>query len=206
MTDEPGPVDRVELIKDFAAEHRVELEPWQITALEQLFGHQWVIGEQRASFDRGRPPRRAELIRVVGRPAPQGSKRVGMSGQMREQSPYLAAWAGSWKGGKAKGKRAHGAVEVAAFRWYAANQIDPTELPYLVGPVGVDIVFHLDPTHGPIDAPPDVDKLARATFDALTAARLWEDDGRVIEATLRKRPAMMPFAFEPGAVIRAWEL
>jgi hypothetical protein len=156
--------------------------------------------------DRGRPPRRVELLRVVGRPAPQGSKRVGMSGQMMEQSPYLKAWAGGWKGGKAKGQRQRGAVEVAAFRWFAAHTIDPAELPWLTGPVGIDITFYLDPSHGPIDGPPDVDKLARATFDALTAARLWEDDGRVIDATLRKRPAMMPFAFEPGAVIRAWEI
>ena len=156
-------------------------------------------------LDRYRPRRTIEF-RAIGRPAPQGSKRVGAQGQMREQSPYLIGWAGGWKGGKVRGKRVHGAVEVGAFEWYLDEGVLPEALPYLVGPVGVDITFYLDPQHGPIDAPPDVDKLARATFDAMTAARVWEDDGRVIEATLRKRPAMMPFAFEPGAVIKAWEI
>jgi hypothetical protein len=144
---------------------------------------------------------RIDELRVYGRPAPQGSKRIGAQGQMREQSPYLAAWAGSWKGGKAKGQRAHGAVEVAAFTWYRDQGVDPIGLPYLTGPVGVDITFYLDPTHGPTDGPPDVDKLARATFDALTAARVWEDDARAVDVRLRKRAA-----YTTGALIRAWEV
>lgn len=157
------------------------------------------------SADRYRPLRSIEF-RAIGRPAPQGSKRVGAQGQMMEQSPYLAAWAGTWKGGKARGKRVHGAVEVGAYSWYRDEGVLPDALPYLVGPVGVEITFYLDPAHGAIDAPPDVDKLARATFDAMTAARVWEDDGRVIDAVLRKRPAMLPFSYESGALIKAWEI
>ena len=31
-------------------------------------------------------------VTVAGRPAPQGSKRLGGAGQLREQSAYLPAW------------------------------------------------------------------------------------------------------------------
>lgn len=126
---------------------------------------------------------------VEGRPAPQGSKRVTENGAMMEQSPYLAGWAGSWKGGKARRQRAHGAVEKAAYRWFKTNGIDPADLPLLGGPIEATITFYLEPDHGPIDGPPDIDKLARATFDALTAARVWGDDGMVVDAHLRKRYA-----------------
>lgn len=151
--------------------------------------------------DRNRELRTVEALRVIGRPAPQGSKRIGAQGQMREESPYLTGWAGGWKGGKARGKRIHGAVERYLYEWYADQRIAPDELPYLAGAVGVDITFYLDPGNGAVTEPPDVDKLCRATFDALTAGRLWEDDSRVIEVRARKRPA-----FTTGALIRAWEI
>lgn len=125
---------------------------------------------------------------VRGRPAPQGSKRLTATGGMVEQSPYLVGWAGGWKGGKARGRRIHGAVEVGVYSWYRDHAVTPDELigGYLKGPISVSITFYLEPWHGPIDEPPDLDKLARATFDALTAARVWADDGRVVEAQLRK--------------------
>lgn len=130
-------------------------------------------------------------VYVHGRPAPQGSKQIGPTGAMREQSPYLVGWAGGWKGPKRLGKRIHGDVEKAVYRWYQANDVHPAALigGYIKGPVDVSILFYLDPAHGPIDEPPDIDKLARATFDALTAARAWADDGRVVDVTLRKRYA-----------------
>lgn len=34
--------------------------------------------------------------------------------------------------------------------------------------------------------PPDIDKLTRAVFDAITDARIWVDDSQVVAATLRK--------------------
>lgn len=183
------------------------LTPWQNSILDMFFADPPPSGPPaRGGERRNRALRSVENVRVYGRPAPQGSKRVGMSGQMMEQSPYLVGWAGGWKGGKARGKRIHGAVERALYEHYRDHGIEPDELPYLTGPVGVDITFYLEPDHGPVEGPPDVDKLARSTFDALTAARLWEDDARVIDATLRKRPDMLPFSFEQGALIRAWEI
>lgn len=184
-----------------------DLSPWQLDLLDQIVDmHRWPldapIEQPYLTYpNRGRPLRRLPELRVYGRPAPQGSKRVGAQGQMMEQSPYLVGWAGGWKGGKARGKRIHGAVERDLYQWYADQGVAPDDLPWLTGPVGVDITFYLDPTNGDPWEPPDVDKLARATFDALTAARLWEDDGRVIDARLRKRAA-----HTTGALIRAWEI
>lgn len=37
------------------------------------------------------------------------------------------------------------------------------------------------------DKPPDLDKLVRAIWDALTDARVWVDDGQVVSALVRKR-------------------
>lgn len=113
-------------------------------------------------------------ISVVGRPAPQGSKRRGAAGQMREQSAYLPAW--------------RAAVKRATYETYRAAGIAPDALPLLRGPVGIRVVFRLDPGRR-ADGPPDLDKLLRATWDALTAARAWEDDGRVVAVTAVKRAA-----------------
>lgn len=97
-----------------------------------------------------------------GRPAPQGSK----DAQMREQSVYLPSW--------------RAAVKKAVYQEYKALGIKPGDLPLLRGAVTVSrCVFRLD-TGQRLDSPPDLDKLIRATFDALTMARLWEDDGRVL--------------------------
>jgi Holliday junction resolvase RusA-like endonuclease len=96
------------------------------------------------------------VISVTGRPAPQGSKNTGSAGQLREQSPYLPAW--------------RAAVKRAAYEAYRAAGVEPDALPLLRGPVGIRVTFRLDPDRRP-DAPPDLDKLLRATWDALTRAR-----------------------------------
>jgi Holliday junction resolvase RusA-like endonuclease len=111
------------------------------------------------------------VISVTGRPAPQGSKNKGSAGQLREQSPYLPAW--------------RAAVKRAAYEAYQAAGVEPDALPLLRGPVGIRVTFRLDPDRRP-DAPPDLDKLLRATWDALTSARAWEDDGRVVHVESEK--------------------
>jgi Holliday junction resolvase RusA-like endonuclease len=98
-----------------------------------------------------------------GRPAPQGSKKQGEHGQLRESSPYLPAW--------------RAAVKRAVYERYRELGMDPASLPLFVGPVGVAIAWHVDWRP---DTEPDGDKLERATWDALTQARVWEDDARVI--------------------------
>lgn len=97
---------------------------------------------------------------IPGRPAPQGSK----DANMRESSVYLRAW--------------RAAIKEHVFRWYKDNGVKPGDLPYIRGEARLQqVVFCLD-TGQRIDSPPDLDKLLRALFDALTQARVWEDDGR----------------------------
>jgi hypothetical protein len=120
------------------------------------------------------------IIPIVGRPAPQGSKRSGASGQLLEQSAYLPAW--------------RAAVKAGAFRAYQAAGIGPGMLPvFPTGPVVVEqcVFFVTDEqcraegTDEPC-GPPDIDKLLRATLDALGGARqrrgtarLYADDAQV---------------------------
>lgn len=106
------------------------------------------------------------IVSVNGRPAPQGSKRTGSAGQMREASPYLPAW--------------RAAVRRAVYEQYKALGVPPDDLPLLRGPVAIGVTFWLA-GGARADGPPDLDKLLRGVWDALTAARVWEDDGRVVE-------------------------
>ncbi len=127
------------------------------------------------------------VIAVAGRPAPQGSKKSGAHGQMREASAYLPAW--------------RAAVKRATYEAYRATGVQPAALPLLRGPVEVSIVFRLDPGRR-VDSAPDLDKLLRATWDALTAARVWEDDGRVVSCVTSKR--VVTEGEPTGADISVW--
>ena len=117
------------------------------------------------------------VVVVRGRPAPQGSKRFGAAGQMREASPHLAAW--------------RAAVVQAAYQQMLALGVTPNARPCFVGPVAVRVWFRVP---GRADTPPDLDKLLRSTWDALTAARVWEDDARVVyveAGKLTAKPELM---------------
>lgn len=115
------------------------------------------------------------VIKVDGRPAPQGSKEQGSAGQLLESSKYLAPW--------------RQRIKKAVYARYKELGVTPAELPYFVGPVRLSCTFHVD-TGQRIDSPPDIDKLLRGLMDALTAARAWEDDGRVVSVhELHKRQA-----------------
>lgn len=144
------------------------------------------------------------IIRVDGRPAPQGSKERGSAGQLLESSPYLLPW--------------RQAVKVGAYRAYQAAGIPHSDLPLF--PAGVPVEFErfvflvrpeqcraLD-TDEPV-GPPDVDKLLRATLDALGGARkgtarLYADDSQVkgIDGLRKERPVPgVPMYDRPGALI-----
>lgn len=113
-------------------------------------------------------------VTVAGRPAPQGSKRHGAAGQLREQSAYLPAW--------------RQAIKRAVYEQYKARGVAPDDLPLFRGAVAIGVTFWLA-GRMPIDAPPDLDKLLRGLWDALTAARVWEDDARVIEVLWASKAA-----------------
>lgn len=144
----------------------------------------------------------AVVLTVLGVPAPQGSKRavgtrLGRRGQrvtvLAESSKALEQW-------RAK-------VAAATHMWVGTwwGQWSPLD-----GPVKVSIDFTV-PAPARIPASrlgrpattPDLDKLIRATFDALTVGRIWTDDSRVVEVTAREwYPDLGPGALsQPGARI-----
>ena len=118
------------------------------------------------------PVRELQLV-VEGLPAPQGSKRHVGGGRLIESSKKVAPW--------------RQAIVTAAH----AQNIAGTNL---VGPVDVFVCFFLPRPKAHFNskgevkptAPknphrvPDLDKLIRSTFDALTTANVWEDDARVV--------------------------
>jgi Holliday junction resolvase RusA-like endonuclease len=104
-------------------------------------------------------------VTVTGRPAPQGSKKTGAHGQMRESSVYLPAW--------------RQAIKRDVYAQYKATGVEPEDLPLFRGAVSMGVTFWLDTTDP--TQPPDLDKLLRGLWDGLTQARVWEDDARVVE-------------------------
>lgn len=149
-----------------------------------------LIGEHNKLIEptEPKPITRMEFT-VLGRPAPQGSKKRGNAGQLREASPYLPAW--------------RAAVKRAAYERYVELGVEPGDLPLLRGAIAFGCTFWMPPGHR-VDAPPDLDKLLRAVWDSLTAAQVWQDDGRVIEVDyLNKTLATVDATGKPvtGAVI-----
>lgn len=129
-------------------------------------------------------------INVIGTPAPQGSKRafvVNGHAVMTESSSKVKPWRQD---------------VVAATH----NTIATTGWQQPAGPVTVQICFYLPrlkghygtgrnanhlkqsaPTHS--CTKPDIDKLARATLDALTTSAAIKDDSQVARLSLEKRYA-----------------
>lgn len=124
---------------------------------------------------------------VLGVPAPQGSKRafvVGNRAVVTEDSKRSAPWRDSVA-----------AAGVAAMGG----------LPALDGPLQVTIQFRMPRPRSVKrlypSVKPDIDKLARAVLDGLTAAAVIVDDSRVISLTAEKL-----YAEVPGASIRVSEV
>lgn len=144
-------------------------------------------------------------IRAYGRPAPQGSKELGTGGALLESSAYLRSW--------------RQAVRIAAFRAYADADVPASALPFYPAGMGVVIercVFLLEPSQcraAGTDEPlgkPDIDKLLRATLDALGgatdpkhSARLYADDSQVVGVDGLRKARIAPISGydRPGAII-----
>lgn len=134
-------------------------------------------------------------IIVNGTPAPQGSKRHVGGGIMIESSKLVAPWREAVKWATLKAMHAHGIGRI-------------------IGPVKVEITFSLcRPKNAakrryPANKP-DIDKLLRSTFDALSDAGIWEDDSRVVDQASRKVFVAGPDLHAlptPGAVIFIYSL
>jgi Holliday junction resolvase RusA-like endonuclease len=160
-------------------------------------------------------------IVVHGDPAPQGSKRYAghrlnsasgrISAVLVEQSKRVKPWR----------QRVHAAALAAVHDYPGWQPLD--------GPLAADMVFTVrtKPQSKPVWWPPgipwskrfhwrpasspDLSKLLRSTEDALTTARAWKDDARVVEyGQLAKfyvgDPNHPDVLSEPGAIIRLYTL
>lgn len=133
-------------------------------------------------------------FRVYGTPGAQGSKRHIGGGRLVEQSKTVAPWRADVKA----------AAEAAMGGTWSP----------LDGPLGLDVTFtRVRPASAPkkrrafAATAPDLDKYLRATCDALTAAGVWMDDGRVVEIHAAKVVVGDEAALDrPGAVIQVWTL
>ena len=145
-------------------------------------------------------------IAVHGLPGPQGSKTAVGYGRSRKTGKTIPLMRESSLKVKPWREKVQAAIETA---------LQSGEAQYLAGAVRADITFTMPK---PVNAPkrrrtypavtPDMDKLERSTYDAITKARAWEDDGRVIENHNRKvYPGEHPDALDqPGAIIRLYTL
>ena len=127
---------------------------------------------------------------VIGRPAPQGSKKSIGNNRFIESSKFLPAWR--------KAVREAAEVAVMVNGWERVS-----------GPVELEVMFYLDrpssvsPTKRPYPTvPPDVDKLIRGVGDSLTGV-VYDDDSQIIRTLTWK---LYADAREPGAFIRVNEL
>lgn len=145
-------------------------------------------------------------IAVHGLPGPQGSKTPVGWGRSRKTGKAIPLMRESSKKVKPWRDKVADAITAAILRGDAER---------LTGPVYAHITFTMPK---PLNAPkrrrtypavsPDIDKLERSTYDAISTANAWEDDGRVIESHSRKvYPGEHPDALsEPGAIIRLYTL
>lgn len=132
-------------------------------------------------------------VRVIGRPAPQGSHEIGQHGHLLHSSKYLEAW--------------RAAVNRAVRAEYLRLGLTLADMPLIAAPapVYVDITHYVKPdqcraagTEEPTGSP-DYDKLLRATTDGLGMARAFTNDSQIKRGTTAKeRPAP---GVAPGALI-----
>lgn len=138
------------------------------------------------------------IFRVVGVPAPQGSK----TAVMRGKRPILI------EGSSTVGREAHRAWREAV-GWAAKEQVSKH------GPFGDDVPLHVQiafamprPKSRPkkaiwADRKPDLDKLIRSTFDGLSDGGLVRHDSRVVTVTASKSYAKPGKA--TGAIVMVTE-
>jgi crossover junction endodeoxyribonuclease RusA len=104
-------------------------------------------------------------IFIVGEPAPQGSKRHVGNGVMIEASKKVKPWRKAVADQIGKAFAIQGEVKFE-------GAIELEQVFILKRPTSVK---RLLPT-----VPPDLDKLERGLWDALTLARIWTDDSLVV--------------------------
>lgn len=144
------------------------------------------------------------LITVIvhGTPGPQGSKRHIGDGRMIESSKKVKPW---------RNRVQQAAVEATG---PACAALGLTEWEPLDQPLTVEMAFtlHRGKTVKRLHHTtyPDLSKLLRSTEDALTAAKIWADDARIVRyrdpRKLYVGDTDPDTLTEPGCVIRIWAL
>ena len=129
-------------------------------------------------------------IRVIGEPAPQGSKRPIGNGRMIESSKKVRPWRDS-------------------VAWAAREACEGR--PPLAVPCGICITFYLPRPKKPKfwrypGARPDIDKLVRSTLDGLTNGGAFADDALVVYCLGVKTWANSAEGRHIGALIEIWEV
>ena len=120
-------------------------------------------------------------VRVIGRPAPQGSHEQGANGYIMHSSKYLDAW--------------RHAVNRDTRRAYVAAGLTGDDMPLIPYPRPVHLmIWHVvldkqcraEGTDEPTGSPDD-DKLLRATIDGLGEAHVFANDSQVTQHFCGKR-------------------
>jgi crossover junction endodeoxyribonuclease RusA len=136
------------------------------------------------------------IFQVRGTPGAQGSKRVFGKGQFKESSAKVAPW-------RSDVKAAAEAALLATDEWphrhngpvhFTCTFMFPRPKSHyrtgkLAGVLRDDAPIYVT-SHGK----GDLDKLARSTFDALTAAGVWADDSLAVTGRMSK-----VYGDDPGA-------
>jgi Holliday junction resolvase RusA-like endonuclease len=119
---------------------------------------------------------------VRGIPAPQGSKRHVGNGRMIESSKAVGPWREAVRAQTQARMNGHppllGPVAVRAWFWLPRPQSHYR--------TGRNAHLLRDGAPARPTGKPDIDKLERAIFDALTDGGAWKDDAQVVEVTKRK--------------------
>lgn len=123
---------------------------------------------------------RVASFSVMGRPIPQGSKTVymvkGKPVLADANSKDLKPWR---KTVTAAVRAARGVVQIPRERAVAVSAVFTFERPKTV-------------TREYPTVKPDLDKLIRAVFDAVTEAGLWADDCQVVDMRIREQYGSVP--------------
>jgi crossover junction endodeoxyribonuclease RusA len=127
---------------------------------------------------------------IIGEPAPQGSKRHVGNGVMIEASKKVKPWR----------KAVHDQIKKAfaiAGETYFETAVEIEQIFILARPSSVTRKFPI--------VPPDLDKLERGLFDALTLAGVWQDDSLVVKSHARKVYANKNESTGAYVIIREYE-
>lgn len=133
------------------------------------------------------------IVRVLGRPAPQGSHEIGANNRIMHSSNYLTAWREN--------------VNRATREAYVESGLTRADMPLIPNPrpAFLQIAHFLQDDQGraagtlDVTGVPDLDKLVRATIDGLGAARVFANDSQVVFLVTAKM--RIPPGGHPGAYI-----